>query len=496
MLKIRFIFLSLYLLGFIGISQENTVPDKPQTFVQVYAEKLMTYKYLKNAAFSFYAKDMNTGEVIADYNSKMSLPCASVMKLVTTATALQILGSGYRYKTKITYTGSIDSANCVLNGDLHIIGGGDPTLGSKFFNKKGRERDFLYEWADTIKAMGIEKINGRVVADGSIYRYYGAPSGWVWSDMGNYYGAGPNGLTCFDNTLKLQFETGPNAGDSTEIVCTDPYIPSIEIRNYVTAADSKKDNAYVYGAPYSNNWFVAGSIPKARDSFVVKASIPDPELVMALEMDYALEESGIDVVYAPITNRELTGDPTYIKPEVKEIYTHYSPYLGSIINIVNRNSFNLYAEHVLCQLSVNKSGYGSTYNGAQVCKSYWNNKVGAMDLHITDGSGLSRSNAVSAQFLVKMLTYLNGKKAGTRLKESMALAGKRGTMSSMCKGGSGFGRAYGKSGTMTRIKAYAGYVDSKTGKKIAYAMIWNNHNCSTSKIKEYCSNLLNKLASY
>lgn len=496
MLKIRFLILCLTLFIYNGFTQENTEPLKPQNSVQIYAEKLMTYKYLKNAAFSFYAKDMTSGEVIADYNSKMSLPCASVMKLVTTATALQILGSGYRYKTKIMYSGSIDSLTGVLNGDLHIIGGGDPTLGSRFFTKKGHERDFLYEWADTIKSYGITKINGRVIADGSIYKYDGAPSGWVWGDMGNYYGAGPNGLTCFDNTLKLQFETGPNKGDSTKIVCTDPYIPSINIRNYVTAADSKKDNAYVFGAPYSNDWYVDGSIPKARDSFVVKASIPDPEFIMALEMDYALEESGIHVAYAPITNRELIDDASYVKPEVNEIHTNYSPYLGSIINIVNRNSFNLYAEHILCQLSVNKSGYGSTYNGAAVCKSYWNNKVGALDLHMTDGSGLSRSNAVSSLFLVKMLTYLNGKKAGTRLKESMALAGKRGTMSSMCKGGSGYGRAYGKSGTMTRVKAYSGYVDSKTGKKIAYAMIWNNHNCSSSKIKEYCSALLNKLAAY
>lgn len=262
------------------------------------------------------------------------------------------------------------------------------------------------------------------------------------------------------------------------------------MRNYVSSADSKKDNAYVYGAPYSSDWFVRGSIPKNKDDFEVKASIPDPELVMALEVDYALEQNGIDVMYAPLTRRELSREQVFEAPELKEIYSHKSPYLGTIINVTNRNSINLFAEHILCQISVKSSGYGSTYNGAQICWKYWNNKVGASGLNMTDGSGLSRSNSISAKFLVDMLKYMHKQKTGKKLKESMALAGKRGTMSGMCRGTTAQGRVYGKSGTMTRVKSYAGYVDSKSGKKIAYAMIINNHSCSNTQVRKYFEQIM------
>lgn len=475
----------------LGQEQDNT----PNTSIQKTAESMMRFSKLKHAAFSFYAKDLNSGTVIADYNGDMSLPTASTMKLVTTCTAFQILGSGYRFKTKIMYSGVLDSSG-TLHGDIWIIGGGDPTLGSKYFTKSGEERDFLNEWADTLYNYGIRKVNGRVIADASIYSYQGMPNGWVWGDMGNYYGAGPSGLTIFDNLVTYHFKTGDHAGDSTILTCLTPHIPGIRVKNYVTSADSKKDNAYVYGAPWSYDWFVRGSIPKGKDDFKVKASMPDPELVMALEFDYALEQRGIDVSYAVRTMRELSLEKPFPKPEMKEVYVHKSPYLSTIINVTNRRSINLFAEHILCQLSVKNAGYGSTYNGALICMKYWRNKLGANSLNMTDGSGLSRSNSMSSKFLVDMLAYMKTTKNWERLETSMALAGKRGTMSSMCRGTAASGRVYGKSGTMTRVKSYAGYVHSTSGKILAYSMIINNHSCSNTQMRKYFEQLMIKLATY
>ena len=167
------------------------------------------------------------------------------------------------------HTGYIDSLTGVLHGDLIILGGGDPTLGSRYYNKDGEERNFLASWVDTIANYGITSIEGRVIADGSKYKYNGVPAGWVWGDLGNYYGAGPAGLTIFDNMCKLTFQTGKNAGDSTKIICSEPYVPYHHIQNHVKSADSKKDNAYVYGAPYSLDWYVEGTLPKDREEFVV-----------------------------------------------------------------------------------------------------------------------------------------------------------------------------------------------------------------------------------
>lgn len=444
-----------------------------------------------------YVLNLGSGNSVADINGEMSIPAASTMKLVTTATATQILGRGYRFKTKIMYSGELDTLSGTLNGDLYIVGGGDPTLGSKYYNKEGHEADFLYEWADSIKSYGIKQINGRVIGDGSLYKYDGVPSGWVWGDIGNYYGAGPSGLTIFDNMCKLHFKTGKSAGDSTHIHCITPYIPNLNVINYVFAANGNSDNAYVYGAPYSNDWFVMGSIPKNEEDFAVKASIPDPEYVAAVELDRVLGERGIKVSYAPTTIREAQKKyPHFQKPELEEVLVHKSPTLSSIMELVNQRSINLFAEHLLCQISVKHSGYGSTSNGTLICQEFWQNKVDATGLFMTDGSGLSRSNAVSAKFLVDLLSYMSNTKGFESFKESLALAGKRGTMAGIGRGTAAEGRVFGKSGTMTRMKAYAGYVDTSTGKKLAYAMIVNNYNCSTSDVTKYLKAIMVKMATY
>ena len=336
-----------------------------------------------------------------------------------------------------------------------------------------------------------------MIGDASLYSYDGVPSGWPWGDMGNYYGAGPSGLTIFDNMCLLHFKTGEKAGDSTELFCITPHIPDLHVVNYVISANEQSDNAYVYGAPYSNDWFVMGSIPKREEDFHVKASIPDPEYLAALELDYALEERGIHAAYAPTTMREIHKKyPFFFKPDLQEILTYRSPTLNTIIEETNQRSINLFAEHILCQISVRHSGYGSTSNGALVCMEYWNNKIDGSGLFMTDGSGLSRSNAVSTHFLVDMLEFMKNTNSFKSFKNSLALAGKKGTMAGIGRGTSAQGRVWGKSGTMTRMKAYAGYVDTKTGKQLAYAMIVNNYNCPTSQLTKYLQSIMVRMADY
>jgi D-alanyl-D-alanine carboxypeptidase/D-alanyl-D-alanine-endopeptidase (penicillin-binding protein 4) len=462
--------------------------------IQDYAVAMLNFSTLQHAPFSFYVKDLKTKQNIADVNSKLSIPAASTMKLVTTATAIKILGANYKFTTKIAYSGYIDTTTQTLFGDLYIVGGGDPTLGSKYYNKEGNERDFLKTWADTICKMGIQHINGSVIGDASIYAYQGVPGGWVWSDLGNYYGAGPSGLTIFDNMIKLHFNTGDSIGGATTLTCVEPYIPNFHIRNLVTAAKSRRDNAYVYGAPFSNYWAVRGSLPVNNEDFVVKASLPDPEYVFALELDYALNQAGIRTKYKPKGYQQLLFDSTFNKPTLHDIYTHYSPSLTSIINWTNERSVNLFAEHLLCQLSVVRNGYGSTYNGALIAQAYWTAILGKDNgLFMTDGSGLSRSNAVSAEFLVSLLDYM---KNSNTLKNSLAIAGEKGTMASIGRGTAAQGRVIGKSGSMTRMKAYTGYVHTKSGKELAFAMVINNYSCATSKVKKYFEKLMVKMAEY
>ncbi|MFD1552764.1 D-alanyl-D-alanine carboxypeptidase/D-alanyl-D-alanine-endopeptidase [Putridiphycobacter roseus] len=473
----------------VAIAQQETMPNNK---VQNYLNSIPNQPGVGQSPFTCYVIDLSNNKIIAKHQESMRIPAASTMKLVTTAAALNILGANYTFKTQLAYSGSLDKATKTLNGDLYIIGGGDPTLGSRYYTEDGEESDFLMAWADSIKESGILHINGRVVADGSAYEYQGSPSGWVWGDMGNYYGAGPNGLTIYDNMLKLYFDTKA-IGSDAKLTCTIPYLPNFYLGGSIQAAKSSRDNAYVFGAPYSLDWYITGSIPYKREDFMVKAANPDPELTFTHEFNQALQAQGITIKYFPETKRNLLKDSNYQMPALKTIYTHESPSLLSIINLTNLYSVNLFAEHLLCEIAYKRKGIGSTHQGALIAKAYLSSKFDCSGLIMTDGSGLSRSNAMSAKFLVLLLKYMKG---SNNYKNSLAVAGKKGTMRSIGRKTAASGRVIGKSGSMSKMKAYAGYVNSTTGKKLAYAMVMNNYNTPTYKVKGYFEKLMVLMATY
>ena len=168
-----------------------------------------------NASISFCAIDLSNGTTIAELNPNLSLSPASITKLFSTATAFEVLGSDYKPSTRFYIEGELDS-NGILNGNLWIRGGGDASVGSKYFNQDGNETDFLKLWCDTLKHLGIKSITGSVIGDASEFGYSGVPDGWNWSDMGNYYGAGPSGLVLYDNMIRYTFKTGNFVGAKTE----------------------------------------------------------------------------------------------------------------------------------------------------------------------------------------------------------------------------------------------------------------------------------------
>jgi D-alanyl-D-alanine carboxypeptidase/D-alanyl-D-alanine-endopeptidase (penicillin-binding protein 4) len=224
---------------------------------------------LKNASISFVVKDLDSNVIISEYNPNISLPSASTMKVVTTAAALDILGSYLKFETKIMYDGYIDSNN-VLHGNIYIKGGGDPTLGSKYFKEKYGL--FMSSWVHEISKLGIDSIAGSVIGDASLFSDEYVASTWSWGDIGNYYGAGVSGLTIYDNTVKFEFSSGPLARDSTFVDCFYPYTPDLIIDNRVKASNTKKDLAYIYGGPNNPTRTIKGTIPKGQVGYVVKGS--------------------------------------------------------------------------------------------------------------------------------------------------------------------------------------------------------------------------------
>lgn len=467
---------------------------KAQTVKEVRAaiKKVVEDEDLKNASISFYAFDLDSNRIISGISSSRSLVPASTMKLITTATALEMMGSGKRFSTTIKYSGEIDT-NCVLNGNIYIVGGGDPALGS---HRYGRHYgDFLGKWATAILNLGIDSINGRVIGDASIFSEQMIPPTWIWGDLGNYYGAGPCGLSIYENRCTLSLISGKK-GDSTYISCVKPYIPNLEFDNYVKGVVTNKDQSYIYGAPYQEERIIKGGIPVNQKEFDVDGSIPDPTYLAAFELDMKLREIGVKLSNTASTLRKIKATSVGFPKEKRRIVTTTrSPSLSSLISATNMHSINLYAEHLMNQIGVYKYRHGATGSGTTATYQFWKSKGLDVDgFYVNDGSGLSRFNGVTAKQLVGILKIMYESKNYKIFLKSLPVAGKSGTLINVGKGTAAKGRVMAKSGTMTRVKSYAGYVKTKSKKNVAFAIIANNYNCSAREMRKKMEKVMIKLA--
>jgi len=433
-------------------------------------------------AFSLRSSD---GKILMQKDAEKSLSPASNLKVVTTATALQILGEDFRFITMLEYDGKLDKDG-VLSGNIIIRGGGDPTLGAGRAEGTQGINELFGLWSAKIKEAGIKKINGGIIAVNGIFGQNPIPDYWVWTDIGNYYGAGVFGLNCNENMYRLIFKPGIKVGDSAAILRTEPLIPDIEFANEVTtAAKGSGDNCYVYGAPYSNRRYVRGTIPAGVDEFAVKGAMPDPAFFCAYSLTQKLEQDGVEVTKSPVV---VAGN---YKNNLTKLYEVSSPALKDIAALTNQGSINLYAECQLRMLGYKVKEEGSTITGIEVIKDYWKKK--GMDLSgffIYDGSGLSDANAVTANQFTHLLSLMTKEKSFKAFYNSFPVVGLSGTVSNMCKGTKAENNVRAKSGTINKVTCYCGYVTTSKGKLLCFSMMVNNYDGKARQVTKKLEKLM------
>jgi D-alanyl-D-alanine carboxypeptidase/D-alanyl-D-alanine-endopeptidase (penicillin-binding protein 4) len=191
--------------------------------VQVAIESIITDPAVENAAIGIYAIS-GDGRVLADINSRTMMVPASNMKLISTGAAIHKLGSDYRFETAVAHDGMIE--NGVLKGNLYIIGGGDPTLGSKDSIAVSLDKVFS-QWESMIHQAGIKKIEGRIIGDGRRFEGMMEEPTWLWNDIGTYYGAGTSGLMFYENVQSFSVAAGDSVGAPVKISPSYPHTPEV-----------------------------------------------------------------------------------------------------------------------------------------------------------------------------------------------------------------------------------------------------------------------------
>lgn len=443
-------------------------------------EALKKDRYLNNASWSVYVQNINTGEVLVNHNGEKSLTPASTIKAITSGTALDILGEDFRFETHLQYSGEIDE-NGVLQGDVYIKGGGDPSLGFMRHDISTKLETQLVHWVKAIQNQGIKSINGNIIGDATIFETATVSPKWIWEDLGNYYGAGASGLNIHENKYNLIFKSGAKEGDPTEIIKTIPKLEGVKFINEVTTGAPKSgDQAYIYCAPFADLIFVRGTVPPGQTEFYIKGSVPDPAKYASYSLKRKLVDRGVPVSGEETTMRLLNGNADKNATR-KTIHTTYSPNLERMVYWGNKKSINLYMEALLKMIGRKKYGHGSTHNGIKAIKAYWRHKgVNINGFFMEDGSGLSPMNSITTQQFTEILSGLYKTDAFPHLLQSMSTLG-------------GATNLKAKSGYITRVRGYVGYSENSCGDPLAFAILVNNFEGSRTNVKYKMINLLLEL---
>jgi len=410
------------------------------------------------------------GDEVIRFNSYKALVPASNMKVLTTATALKVLGENFKYDTKLYYTGTINEG--VLNGNIIIQGSGDPTLGSNRIPGNLSSSEFIDLMVSKIKEAGIVKINGTIIQDLFSFDKNAVPDGWIWTDIGNYYGAGCFGLNFNENTFNIYFKPGKKVGDSTITIRTDPIIPNLKIDNNVlTGPAGSGDNAWVFGAPYSNFRMISGTVPAGINEFSIKGSTPDPAYILAFMIYGELIKNGISVKDAPSTSDLLKKSDAVFNQTRNLLYTYFSPSLKDIVYYTNLNSLNLYAEALYNTLERKLTNCSN-----EVISNYWKSKgIITEGNFIYDGSGLSPQTGLKPSFITLILFEAFKDSTFNSFFNSLPIAGESGTLSRFCKGTKAEKKIFAKSGSMEKVLGYSGFVKSKSGSLYSFSLLINNY---------------------
>ncbi len=442
-----------------------------------YVDSINNASQLRGGSWSFYLSAVNSDSSIVAINETDGLVPASVMKVVSTGTALALLGPGYRFTTLLQHDGAKNGST--LEGNIFIRGNGDPTLGAESYGSSIEK--VINGWANAIQNLGVDSISGCIIGDAEAFERDMTPGGWAWEDVQSDYGAGPSGLSIHEN----QFDIYLNGSGGRVSMRYSPAIPGMKLYNQCVNNAVAKSYAYVTGGPYQFERCVAGEVNGALEA---RGSIPDPALLCAQLLKKNLEERGIHLRDSATTIRlvRLNGLKLESEGGRKVITSNSSASLSELVYHTNQISQNFYAETILRAIGHREKGYGSTFGGVSAVYSFWKNHgVDLQGLFMVDGSGLSRHNTITTLQLVSMLKVLaKDSVVFPSFYRSLPIAGESGTIRKLAGGTAAEGNVRAKSGTMSRVKSYAGYVDTKSGNRLAFAMIGNNTQWETTELRD------------
>ncbi|HEX2716112.1 MAG TPA: D-alanyl-D-alanine carboxypeptidase/D-alanyl-D-alanine-endopeptidase [Gemmatimonadaceae bacterium] len=462
-----------------------------------------------NAHWGILIVDPASGDTLYSRNAgKLFMP-ASNMKIVTGATSLALLGADYRFRTRFATRGTVRDS--VLRGDLVVIGTGDPTVSDAMAKDSTiRDRDamtLLRALADSLRAHGIRRVEGSVIAEGDAFPDSPLGFGWAWDDLDYAYSAGVDELLFNEGFSDVIVRAGRRVGD-TVTAETRPArkSPRLRIAATTTARRVPGDTARttlidVLHDSISGGVLVEGTIALG-DSTVESVAHRAPNDAYLAALREALEAGGVSVA-APtratprsrVAPRSTVRDSLARSRPPDTLFTLLSPPLREILPKFEKPSQNQIGEVLLKTLGREKTGVGSADSGRAVVErqlAAWGAREGGYA--VRDGSGLSRHDYLTPETIVRVLNAIRADTAFQAFYDALPIAGVDGTIERRMRGTPAQGNVHAKTGYVDKARSLSGYVTTADGRLLVFSVLANNWTVPVRRIESVQDMIATRLA--
>ncbi len=443
---------------------------------------------LQGASIGIHVYDLRKAKSILEYDPDRALIPSSTQKLITSALLLDTLDPNYYFETKFYLDGELKDSGR-FEGNIRVLGSGDPSFCSPYTDEAFSFNALADTLAELLKAKGVSKLYGDIEADQKYIQDIPENPEWLWYDVGNYYGAGCYSLNFMENEIQLILASSLAKDGICPIIAIRPdFYKDLFYSNVIGKDSFTKDDVFVLGSslyekrPLSGYWKCCSS-----DSLQIRASMPDPASCFSAMMRKSLVDRDLELV---------EHNHSVVQSKVP-FYICHSPSVESLVRRNLKKSVNLYSESFLHLLGQNWNGSTRREYILKSINEYLRNAITSRrSFTMVDGSGLSRKNQMSSRDMTRFLSWICNK---PKLKSFWNLIPDVYTSSLMQpyllpKADPRY-NLHLKSGSMERIRGYAGYLVIDQQPAIAIDIMINNYSCSsldlTKRISMFLSEVVN-----
>ena len=453
---------------------------------------------LLSAMVGIKVTSLDTGQILFEENANKLLRPASNMKLYTVAAALDRLSPDYHFTTSV-YAPTRPDSSGKIKGDLTIYGRGDPSIAARFNN--GDYFKVIDDLASRIVAAGVKRVEGDLIGDESYFvgPHYG--SGWAWEDLTWYYGAEVTPLTVNDNALDLFIKPGPEIGKPA-LITTGPPDPLLTIVNKVTTSTKgTRRQISIFRDLGEDVITIEGTIAIDDRSYTGGIGISHPAMLLVYLLRSSLSKRGVVITgrsrtqdsrstTSAMNQSQLlasTSENSITQTPPVEIATLQSPPFSVIASQTLKPSQNLYTELILRTLgkvspapppNPPASTVGETTEdlGLNTVKAFLKEAgIRPEALVLSDGSGLSRDDMITADASVQLLTYMSRHRYADAFRTALPIAGVDGTLRNRLKNTPAENNLRAKTGSLSSAASLSGYVTTAAGEKLVFSIMVNNY---------------------